>query len=118
MTSRIQYMQRTAELKDDKREESSSEVLALHSVYALRRKSVIRQAVQAAYNEELGLEEALWRRAQAFANAELLHGITRDRATEVIFDAVKGGLEIPAEAGSDAIIIANAAVLVHLDDGK
>ncbi|WP_316159946.1 Lin0512 family protein [Bradyrhizobium sp. SZCCHNRI20481] len=32
--------------------------------------------------------------------------------------AVKGGLEIPAEAGSDAIIIANAAVLVHLDDGK
>lgn len=32
--------------------------------------------------------------------------------------AVKGGLEIPAEAGSDAIIIANAAVLVSLDDGK
>ncbi len=36
----------------------------------------------------------------------------------VTVSAVKGGLEIPAEAGSDAIIIANAAVLVHLDDGK
>jgi uncharacterized protein (TIGR02058 family) len=32
--------------------------------------------------------------------------------------AVKGGLEIPAEQGSDAIIIANAAVIVSLDDGK
>jgi uncharacterized protein (TIGR02058 family) len=32
--------------------------------------------------------------------------------------AVKGGLEIPAEAGGDAIIIANAAVLVSLEDGK
>jgi len=31
--------------------------------------------------------------------------------------AVKGGLEIPAEQGSDAIIIANAAVIVSLDDG-
>ena len=36
----------------------------------------------------------------------------------VTVTAVKGGLEIPAEAGSDAIIISNAAVLVHLDDGK
>ena len=36
----------------------------------------------------------------------------------VTVTAVKGGLEIPAEAGSDAIIIANAALLVHLDDGK
>ncbi|UFZ05189.1 Lin0512 family protein [Bradyrhizobium ontarionense] len=36
----------------------------------------------------------------------------------VTVTAVKGGLEIPAEAGSDAIIIANAAVLVSLDDGK
>ena len=36
----------------------------------------------------------------------------------VTVTAVKGGLEIPAEVGSDAIIIANAAVLVHLDDGK
>ncbi|MGJ4950303.1 Lin0512 family protein [Bradyrhizobium sp. HKCCYLS20291] len=36
----------------------------------------------------------------------------------VTVTAVRGGLEIPAEAGSDAIIIANAAVLVHLDDGK
>ena len=36
----------------------------------------------------------------------------------VTVTAVKGGLEIPAEAGSDAVIIANAAVLVHLDDGK
>ena len=32
--------------------------------------------------------------------------------------AVKGGLEIPAEGGGDAITIANAAVLVSLDDGK
>ena len=32
--------------------------------------------------------------------------------------AVKGGLEIPAEQGVDAIIIANAAVLVSLDDGQ
>ncbi|WP_316194099.1 Lin0512 family protein [Bradyrhizobium sp. SZCCHNRI3052] len=36
----------------------------------------------------------------------------------VTVTAVKGGLEIAAEADSDAIIIANAAVLVHLDDGK
>ena len=32
--------------------------------------------------------------------------------------AVKGGLEIPAESGGDAIIIANAAVIVSLDDGR
>jgi len=31
---------------------------------------------------------------------------------------VKGGLEIPAESGSDSIIIANAAVIVSFDDGK
>jgi uncharacterized protein (TIGR02058 family) len=31
--------------------------------------------------------------------------------------AVRGGLEIPAEQGGDAIIIANAAVIVSLDDG-
>src|SRR4030081_2072300 len=36
----------------------------------------------------------------------------------VTVTAVKGGLEIPAEQGSDAIIIANAAVVVSLDDGK
>lgn len=36
----------------------------------------------------------------------------------VTVTAAKGGLEIPAETGSDAIIIANAAVLVSLDDGK
>jgi uncharacterized protein (TIGR02058 family) len=35
----------------------------------------------------------------------------------VTVTAVKGGLEIPAESGSDAIIIANAAVVVSLDDG-
>ena len=35
----------------------------------------------------------------------------------VTVTAVKGGLEIPAEQGSDAIIIANAAVIVSLDDG-
>jgi len=32
--------------------------------------------------------------------------------------AVKGGLEVPAESGSDSIIIANAAVIVSFDDGK
>jgi uncharacterized protein (TIGR02058 family) len=32
--------------------------------------------------------------------------------------AVKGGLEIPAESGGDSIVIANAAVIVSLDDGK
>jgi uncharacterized protein (TIGR02058 family) len=37
----------------------------------------------------------------------------------VTVKAVQGGLEIPAaDGGSDAIIIANAAVLVSLDDGK
>ena len=32
--------------------------------------------------------------------------------------AVKGGLEVPAEQGTDSILIANAAVIVSLDDGK
>ena len=36
----------------------------------------------------------------------------------VTVNAVKGGLAIPAEQGTDAIIIANAAVIVSLDDGK
>src|SRR3954462_6390928 len=31
--------------------------------------------------------------------------------------AVKGGPEIPAESGSDSTIIANAAVIVSLDEG-
>src|SRR6195952_2838904 len=35
----------------------------------------------------------------------------------VTVTAIKGGLEIPAESGGDAIIIANAAVVVSLDDG-
>jgi uncharacterized protein (TIGR02058 family) len=35
----------------------------------------------------------------------------------VTVTAVKGGLEIAAEQGGDAIIIANAAVIVSLDDG-
>ena len=34
----------------------------------------------------------------------------------VTVTAVKGGPEIPAERGGDAIIIANAAVIVSLDD--
>ena len=33
----------------------------------------------------------------------------------VTVTAVKGGLEVPAEQGADAIIIANAAVIVSLD---
>jgi uncharacterized protein (TIGR02058 family) len=33
----------------------------------------------------------------------------------VTVSAVKGGLEIPAERGDDSIIIANAAVIVSLD---
>lgn len=35
----------------------------------------------------------------------------------VTVSAVKGGLEVPAEQGGDAIIIANAAVIVSLDNG-
>jgi len=35
----------------------------------------------------------------------------------VTVTAVTGGLEIPAESGGDAIIIANAAVIVSFDDG-
>jgi uncharacterized protein (TIGR02058 family) len=34
----------------------------------------------------------------------------------VTVTAVKGGLEIPAEQGSDSIVIANAAVIVSLED--
>ena len=41
---------------------------------------------------------------------ELPHGI-------VTVTAVKGGLEIPAEQGGDAIVIANAAVIVSMDNG-
>jgi uncharacterized protein (TIGR02058 family) len=36
----------------------------------------------------------------------------------VTVTAVKGGLEIPAESGGDSILIANAGVVVSLDDGK
>ncbi|MGM4922743.1 Lin0512 family protein [Tardiphaga sp. 804_B3_N1_9] len=36
----------------------------------------------------------------------------------VTVTAVKGGLDIPAESGGDGILIANAAVIVSLDDGK
>ena len=36
----------------------------------------------------------------------------------VTVSAVKGGLEIPAQNGGDSIIIANAAVVVTIDDGK
>src|ERR1700753_1773627 len=36
----------------------------------------------------------------------------------VTVTTVKGGLEVPSEQGSDAIIVANAAMLVSLDDGK
>ena len=36
----------------------------------------------------------------------------------VTVTAVRGGLEVPAEHGGDAIIIANAAVVVSLDDGR
>ena len=35
----------------------------------------------------------------------------------VTVTAVKGGLEVPAESGGDAIIIANAAVVVSVDAG-
>jgi uncharacterized protein (TIGR02058 family) len=36
----------------------------------------------------------------------------------VTVTAVKGGLEIPAESGGDSIVIANAAVIVSLEDDK
>jgi uncharacterized protein (TIGR02058 family) len=32
--------------------------------------------------------------------------------------AVRGGLEVPSEDGSDALIVANAAVVISLDDGR
>lgn len=32
--------------------------------------------------------------------------------------AVHGGLEIPNEEGNDAMVIANAAIIVSFDDGK
>tara|TARA_B100000315_G_scaffold259262_1_gene314573 strand:- start:487 stop:831 length:345 start_codon:yes stop_codon:yes gene_type:complete len=32
--------------------------------------------------------------------------------------AVPGGLEVPSEDGSDALIIVNAAVIISLDDGR
>ena len=35
----------------------------------------------------------------------------------VTVTAVKGGLEVPPVRGGDAILIANAAVMVSLDDG-
>src|SRR3954464_5274183 len=37
---------------------------------------------------------------------------------KVTVTAVKGGLKVPAESGGDAIVIANAAVIVSLDDGN
>lgn len=33
-------------------------------------------------------------------------------------NCVPGGLEVPNENGTDALVIANAAVLVYFDDGK
>lgn len=36
----------------------------------------------------------------------------------VTVTAVQGGLEVPAEQGGDSIVIANAAVIVSLEDGK
>jgi len=36
----------------------------------------------------------------------------------VTVKAVAGGLDIPAESGTDGILIANAAVVVSLDDDK
>jgi uncharacterized protein (TIGR02058 family) len=36
----------------------------------------------------------------------------------VTVTAVKGGLEIPSNPAGDPILIANAAVIVSLDDGK
>lgn len=37
---------------------------------------------------------------------------------KVTVTAERGGLEVPAESGGDAILIANAAVIVSFDDGK
>lgn len=36
----------------------------------------------------------------------------------VTVTAVAGGLEVPGDAHSDAIVIANAAVIVSFDDGR
>ena len=43
--------------------------------------------------------------------AELPHG-------QVTVKVVAGGLEVPDERGNDAMVIANAAVLVSFDDDK
>jgi uncharacterized protein (TIGR02058 family) len=37
---------------------------------------------------------------------------------KVTVNAVKGGLAVLAQTGNDSILIANAAVIVSLDDGK
>ena len=44
--------------------------------------------------------------------------IARDKLSEEVGRAVKGGVEIPDASGGDAIIIANAALMVSLDDGR
>ena len=36
----------------------------------------------------------------------------------VTVNAVAGGLDVPAEGGGDGILIANAAVMVHLEDDR
>jgi uncharacterized protein (TIGR02058 family) len=48
---------------------------------------------------------------KAAVAAELPHGT-------VTVSVVAGGLEIPSADGADAIVIANAAVIVSIDDGR
>ena len=43
------------------------------------------------------------------------YGATLNSVDESTVKAMKGGLEIPAESGGDAILIANAAVIVSLE---
>lgn len=47
----------------------------------------------------------------AVVAAQLPHG-------QVTVTVVAGGLEVPDDQGTDAMVIANAAVLVSFDDGK
>jgi len=46
-----------------------------------------------------------------------VHGRDATKAAKRAVSEGDQGLEVPAESGGDSIIIANAAVIVSLDDG-
>ena len=73
----------------------------------------VREQVEALYPTPEEFKAQLDEDATRFRNAMIRAGLD----PEVVFNAVKGGLEIPAEQGTDSILIANAAVIVSFDDG-